>query len=125
MYRFVGFSANDRRIAVLHIVFWELSVVAHLSERKGFSGELFLKEGISHVPFVGQNVFDGAAVPVRVSVPSWYAVLVEHIGDCLHSEALQVETEYSANYYRLGFVDNHLSVDEIEAVCRAGTVEVA
>ena len=26
-----------------------------------------------------------------VSIPSWYAVLVEHIGDCLHSEALQVD----------------------------------
>ena len=62
---------------------------------------------------------------MSVSVPSWYTILVEHIGDCLHSEALQIEVEYSANYYRLGFVDNHLTVDEVKAVCGAGTVELA
>ena len=84
-----------------------------------------MEEGISHVPLVGQHILDRTAVPVSVSVPSWYAFLIEYVCDCLHSESLQVEAEYSAYYYRLGFVDNHLTVYEVEAVCGAGAVELA
>ena len=123
--RLVGLAAHDGRIAVLHIVHGLLAAITVLFEWQGLCGDCLLQQSIPHVPLVIQHIVHNAVMPFVASVPPAYALVIEQVGDALHSNALQVERKNPANDRRLRFVDHKLAVYQVEAVGRSAAVEFA
>lgn len=125
MYSGIGFFAVNGGIGVLNVVLRTLSAILDFLEWERICGVLLLKKCIAHIPLVVQHVVDAEGVPCCCSVASWNAFLIQLVCDSLLPIALKVHGEDPTDDGRFRFVDDQVTVDKVEAVCRSTAVEVA
>ena len=81
---------NDRFMVALDVVLRNGAVVLDSLFRQEVCGVSLLKQGVSHVLFISENLVDGAGVPFCFASAGEDTVSHKPVGDLIHAGAFEV-----------------------------------
>ena len=99
-------------------------MVVFFTKGKGLRCILLLQQRVTDIAFVAEQIADAGSAPLFPFAARADTLLIEHIGNRLSAQSLQIQRKNAPDNGSLRFIDLQLSVDQAEPIRGIGTVKL-
>ena len=117
-------SGNYGWMVVFHVIGRPFSTVFYNSMRERVGRIVFLKQGVSDIPFITEDISDRGTAPLFFSAVPGDIVIIQIGHDGSNTAAVQIHPEDHSDDRGFRFINHQSPPDEIIAIGRAAAREV-